>query len=754
VASNLTSRRVFFVSAAVTAAFLLFGSFIYLSQQKLLKRITGTKLAAVEVYSGVREKEEIARLYDRTASMSGTIAKLAAGQLQNSQSFNLTKDGMASTLEPFMDYAEIAAIEVTDKDDRAYASIWKSQNGIEFRADYAMPPAFREKYRLVVRTASMLGADTEGFVTVYVDDEAILAQAAQVKRELHAGAAAEIEVLKNHFRGLILPESFVLIGGVAFVVFASRAIGRSYRLVDAQRRELAVFNLQLEDKVRERTRELEAAVDENRQVNRDLHQSQDELMATISALRRKDEDMRHLAFHDALTGLPNRSLLLEQIALSIAVAARRGERRGIVFVDLDRFKSINDSLGHDIGDGLLKEVARRLSTCLRKSDIVGRLGGDEFLILLNDASTPDSYAHVAQLVGENLSMPLELGGTSVQIDASFGIACFPEDGESADELIRHADMAMYEAKTAGRGRFCFYQQSMTVASTERVKLEAELRGAIAHSELELFYQPKISLSTNAVIGVEALLRWRHPVRGLLLPGAFVPIAEATDLITPLGDWVLEEACRQSADWKARGVGAIKIAVNVSARQLQRGDLVDRVAALTGQFGILPSDLELELTESVFMANPQEVSRIFTSLRELGVVVAMDDFGTGYSSLAALRRLPIDVLKIDRSFVLNADRDEGDAEIVKMIIALARALKLDVVAEGVETEGQAAFLKVCGCPAAQGFLYARPAPAREIEKLLRSRASLSPSLVAAPPARSSARPQPSPEPVPGGCELTA
>jgi diguanylate cyclase (GGDEF)-like protein len=631
------------------------------------------------------------------------------------------KDGIASTLEPFMDYSEIAAVEVTDKNKRPYAAMWKSEGKKEFRIDYSMPPAFREKYRFVVRTPSITSGETQGFVSVYIDDQAIAEETATMKAGLHKAADIEIAMLSGHFRETRLPQLLVLLCGIAFVMYASHAIARSYRIIDAHRRELAAFNLQLEHKVRERTQELEAAALENLQINRDLRASQNELLITIDALRRKDDDLRHLAFHDALTDLPNRALLLDRMEQSIAVAQRQNEKRGIMFIDLDRFKAINDSLGHDAGDAMLKEVARRLKACLRNADTVARLGGDEFVVLLNDVTIPETYASVALKVISNLSLPMEFAGSVMQVGASVGLACFPHDGESAVELMKHADLAMYEAKSAGRGTFCFFQDSMTNASLQRLQLESELRHAISHNELELFYQPKIALASNQLCGVEALVRWRHPVRGLTPPMEFIPMAEATGLIAPLGDWVLEEACRQSAAWKAQGLGAIKIAVNISARQMHQGDLVERVLTLTRQHGISPSDLEFELTESVIMAKPQESARAFASLREIGVLIAMDDFGTGYSSLAYLRRLPIDVLKIDRSFVTNADRNESDAEIVRMIIALAQTLKLEVVAEGVETESQAAFLKACGCPTAQGYLYSKPQCAAELEKWLLERA---------------------------------
>jgi len=717
---NLTGRRVYWVSTALAAAFVLYGLFFYFSQQDLLKGITGAKLASVQVYAEEKAKEETGRLHNRAASMSATIAKLAARQLENSQAFNLMKDGIASTLEPFMDYSEIAAVEVTDKDKRPYAAVWKGEGGNEFRIDYSMPPAFREKYKFVVRTPAVAGGETQGFVSVYVDDQAISEQTAAMKDGLRKAADSEIAMLSDNFHRTLLPQVLVLLCGIGFVIYASHAIARSYEVIDTHRRELAAFNLQLEHKVRERTQELEDAALENLQINRDLRASQNELLVTIDALRRKDDDLRHLAFHDALTGLPNRALLLDRMEQSIAVAARQNEKRGIMFIDLDRFKSINDSLGHDTGDALLKEIARRLRACLRKADTVARIGGDEFVVLLNDVTVPETYASVAQKVISNLSLPMDLAGTTMQVGVSLGIACFPHDGESAVDLMKHADMAMYEAKSVGGGTYRFFQDSMTSASVQRLQLESELRHAISHGELQLFYQPKIALGSNELCGVEALVRWRHPVRGLIPPMEFIPMAEATGLIAPLGEWVLEEACRQSAVWKAQGMGTIKIAVNISVRQLQEGDLVERVSTLTRRYGISPADLEVELTESVIMANPQESARVFASLREIGVVVAMDDFGTGYSSLAYLRRLPIDVLKIDRSFVTSADQDESDGEIVKMIIALAQTLKLEVVAEGVETESQAAFLKACGCPTAQGYLYSKPQPAVDFEKWLRER----------------------------------
>ncbi len=717
-ALDLTGRRIRWVSAALATAFVLFGLFFHVSQQRLLDSITASKQAAVEVVSEAKAKEEVARMGARTAALSATIARLTAGQLENSQSFNLLKEGLAATLEPFMDYSEIAAIEVSDKSDRPYASMWRGSGRPEFRVDYSMPPAFREKYRMVVRTPAMTGSATQGYVTVFVDDQAISAQAAAMKEGLRKSADAEIEMLRSHFHGTLLPQLVVLLVGIGFVIFSSRVIARSYRVIDTHRHELEVFNTQLEHKVRERTQELEEAALQNMQINRELRASQSELLLTVDALRRKDEDLRHLAFHDALTGLPNRALLLDRIEQSIEVAARQGEKRGLMFIDLDRFKSINDTIGHDAGDALLKELAQRLKATLRKADTVARIGGDEFVVLLADAAAAENYATVAQKLIDIVCQPMDFGGTTLQVGASVGIACFPQDGNTAFELMKRADMAMYEVKTSGRGGFSFFQEALTSASVKRLQMEAELRQAIANGELELHYQPKVSLDSSEISGVEALVRWRHPQRGLVSPMDFIPVAEATGLIVPLGDWVIAEACRQSAVWKRTLGHSVKIAVNISARQMQQGNLVERVSALVAQHGLQPSDLQVELTESVIMASPVESTRVLSALRAMGVVVGIDDFGTGYSSLAYLSRLPIDVLKIDRSFVANAGQDENDAEIVKMIIALAQTLRLDLIAEGVETRAQAAFLQANGCHMVQGYLYARPQRAAELEGMLR------------------------------------
>lgn len=437
----------------------------------------------------------------------------------------------------------------------------------------------------------------------------------------------------------------------------------------------------------------------------------------ITESRRKDEHIRHLAFHDALTGLPNRTLLLDRLQHSIEFSSREPIHLGLMFIDLDKFKSVNDALGHNIGDKLLQEVARRLGRCVRESDTIARMGGDEFVVLMEHGEGMDGYAMVASKIIAMLSEPMDIAGHVVQVSASVGIACFPEDGSNALDLMKHADIAMYSAKSSGRNTYHFFQSSMTEKAIKRLRLEMELRQAISDRQLELFYQPKIELSTNRPCGMEALVRWRHPSLGLIPPIDFIPIAEESGLIIPLGDWVLEEACRQIGAWQSSGLPPCRIAVNISARQLHEGDLVERIEQLTQLYGIPPSTLEIELTESVIMSRPGDVIDLFKRLRKLGVTIAMDDFGTGYSSLAYLRRLPIDVLKIDRSFVSDVEHNEDGAQIVKTILSLAHALGIKIVAEGIETPPQADFLRAGGCTLGQGYLYAKPMPAGELEAWL-------------------------------------
>ncbi|GGC05894.1 hypothetical protein GCM10011352_35130 [Marinobacterium zhoushanense] len=436
----------------------------------------------------------------------------------------------------------------------------------------------------------------------------------------------------------------------------------------------------------------------------------------ITEIRRKDEHIQHLAFHDALTGLPNRELLLERLGQALGRSFREAQRLSVTFIDLDRFKGINDALGHDVGDNLLQQVGDRIRRCLRSTDTVARVGGDEFLVLMENLTSARDCATKAQQLLDEIARPINLPGYKLEISASMGMAFYPEDSDKPLELMKRADMAMYAAKAAGGNTYRFFRQEMLERTTRRLTLEIDLRRAIANSELELHYQPKIDLNSGGLTGVEALLRWRHPLHGMQAPGEFIPLAEENSLICDIGIWVIEEACRQSAKWRSRGLD-FRIAVNISARQLESGDLYQQLCSLAHLHGTTPAQLELELTESSLMENPEGVTGQLNQLRQAGVRIAVDDFGTGYSSLAYLRRLPIDILKIDRSFVSDAIADEEDAQIIKTILALGQSLKLAVVAEGVESRSQAELLQTLGCDQVQGYLYARPMPAAELEDWL-------------------------------------
>lgn len=430
----------------------------------------------------------------------------------------------------------------------------------------------------------------------------------------------------------------------------------------------------------------------------------------ITESRRKDEHIRHLAFHDPLTGLPNRALFLDRLRHAIGRARRNGGSLAVTFIDLDGFKSVNDSLGHNVGDELLKEVATRIRARLRRDvDTVARLGGDEFVILMEELRETGHCASLADEIIADIGKPVEVCGHVMRVGASMGMAFFPEDGDDALELMQRADTAMYAAKAAGKGSYRFFQSAMLEEVNRRLDMETALRAAVDAGELVLHYQPKVCLTDGRLLGVEALVRWNHPQRGQLLPDEFISMAEETGIIDRLGHWVLGEACRQAAVWRDGGT-IIPIAVNVSARQLGSDGLVDTVAGLLAQHRLPGMALQIELTETALMANPHRATAVLGRLRDMGLAIAIDDFGTGYSSLSRLRQLPIDLIKIDRGFVANSDHDEKDARMVRIVVAMGQALGLDVVAEGVESETQASLLKDSGCIACQGFLFAEPKPA--------------------------------------------
>jgi len=441
-----------------------------------------------------------------------------------------------------------------------------------------------------------------------------------------------------------------------------------------------------------------------------------------AALQRIESENRlaYLAQFDPLTGLANRTLLADRFSQMIAQARRHGTPLAVLFIDLDSFKTVNDTLGHAGGDELLKEVALRLQATVREGDTVARISGDEFAIVLADMAQLEDAALVAQKVIDGLAATVDVSGKEVFVTASVGIAVFPSDGADADTLIDAADAAMYRAKESGRNTFEFFTADISQRSRARAHMSAELRRALEREEFALVYQPKIDLATREATGAEALLRWKHPARGLVSPAEFIPVLEETGLIVPVGDWVLRRACADLKAWQAAGLSVGPVAVNLSARQFRRGDLDSHIKALVAGVGVQPDLIELEITESQLMHDPDHAIRMMRALRDAGMRIAIDDFGTGYSSLAYLHRFPVSALKIDRSFVKDMTKGKDGATIVRTIIELAHSLAFTVVAEGVETEEQANALGLLRCEYAQGFLFAKPMPAEDYAKLLPKR----------------------------------
>ncbi|MBU3070748.1 EAL domain-containing protein [Aestuariicella sp. G3-2] len=436
------------------------------------------------------------------------------------------------------------------------------------------------------------------------------------------------------------------------------------------------------------------------------------------ALRDQQSRLNYMAFHDSLTSLPNRALFYDRINHGLARARRSGNRLALMLLDLDRFKYINDSLGHDAGDLFLKALSKRLEENVRDMDTVARLGGDEFVLVLEGVHSDDDIAFVARKVLASVANPINVMEHEISTTASIGISVFPQDGDEADSLLKHADIAMYKAKEAGKDNFKFYADGMSASAVNFLLLENDLRRAIDTDQLLLYYQPQFDLQTGSLLGMEALVRWEHPERGLVSPAHFIPLAEETDLIVHLGDWVLRAACQQQKIWLREGKYSQKVSVNLSPRQLRERSFTKRVAEILRETGLPARYLELEITESSAMEHAGQTINMMNELNAMGVSLAIDDFGTGYSSLAYLKRFPIQKLKIDRSFINDIATDQNDAAIAKSIINLAHNMALNVVAEGVEYEDQAEWLRQQGCDMVQGFLYAKPMSAALLGQHLR------------------------------------
>jgi len=459
-----------------------------------------------------------------------------------------------------------------------------------------------------------------------------------------------------------------------------------------------------------------------------LSRRNEELNRAVKEVTETKNRLRQLAYYDSLTALPNRRLFTEQLDLLLRLAKRNKEMIALLFLDLDNFKRINDSLGHSSGDLLLREIAKRLTRCVRESDLVAhyveprspidvsRLGGDEFTVVLNQLDRAESAGLVARRLLDMLSQPITIEGHEMVITPSIGIAVAPDDADTIEGLLKAADTAMYHAKTSGKNKFMYYSSSMDAAGVERLKLETELRRALERKELVLYYQPQVDTVTGNVVGAEALMRWPHPDMGMIPPFKFIPLAEEMGLIGALGEWGLEEACRQMVELQASGLELPQVSVNVSALQFNQS-FIKRVSDVLHATGLHPRRLQLELTEGIMMDDKDATLRALTHLKELGVQLSIDDFGTGYSSLSYLSRFPLDELKIDRSFVIDFNKSENDASLVIAIIAMARSLRLDLVAEGVETPEQYHFLRTHRANVIQGYLFSKPVPLGEFKALL-------------------------------------
>ncbi len=446
------------------------------------------------------------------------------------------------------------------------------------------------------------------------------------------------------------------------------------------------------------------------------------IMRDITEKKEAEETIRYQAFHDTLTGLSNRDGLHEKFSLTLLNAQRDGHKLALIFLDLDRFKFINDTLGHSIGDLILKEIADRLSNAVRKNDVVARLGGDEFILLLSKVDDAEDVMKVAQKVLHSVEPVIRLQNQSLHVSASLGISVYPEDGEDINALLKNADVALYRAKEAGRNRYQFYNTDMNLKSVERLSLEQGLRIAVSESQLEMVYQPYVEINSGKIMGVEALVRWNHPTLGVICPSDFIPLAEETGLISSIGQWILKTVCTQGQKWHREGLN-IFLSVNLSAKQFAEEKIVDNIIRVLEETKYNPNYLELEITESIAMENIARTSSKLEKLKQSGVSISIDDFGTGYSSLNYLKRFPVHKLKIDKSFISHSMKNSQDQAIVKAIISLGESLGLTVCAEGIETKGQWEMLSRMGCDLAQGYLISRPLKASGLTTWLKTKGQL-------------------------------
>jgi diguanylate cyclase (GGDEF)-like protein/PAS domain S-box-containing protein len=443
------------------------------------------------------------------------------------------------------------------------------------------------------------------------------------------------------------------------------------------------------------------------------------VFSDISSIKQAQDKLEYTAHHDALTGLPNRLLFRDRMEQALAVSRRSHEGVALLFIDLDRFKLINDTLGHEAGDLLLQAVAQRLTACMREEDTVARMGGDEFVVIQKGVARPEDAVLLAARMLAAVSRPLTIAGHEIVVSLSVGISLYPQDGDNASTLLKHADAAMYRAKEKGRNGYQYYSDEMSQAGVERLELESDLCQALERGELRVHYQPQVELASGHIVGAEALVRWQHATRGMISPAVFIPMAEDNGMIGPIGEWVLETACADARAWQLAGLPPLRVAVNVSGRQIGNDHVVDKVAAALEHSGLAPEWLEIEVTESVVMQDAARAISTLSALREMGVTLAIDDFGTGYSSLSYLKRFPVHKLKIDKSFIDGLEGSPDDAAIAMAIIVMAHSLRHTVIAEGVETAAQVEVLRAYGCDEMQGYHFSRPLPAEDFAALLRT-----------------------------------
>ncbi|NRS50552.1 bifunctional diguanylate cyclase/phosphodiesterase [Brevibacillus sp. HB2.2] len=436
----------------------------------------------------------------------------------------------------------------------------------------------------------------------------------------------------------------------------------------------------------------------------------------VTDRKQSEETIHHLAYHDALTDLPNRRMYVQQLSKEMMQAKRFQSSLAVLFLDLDRFKDVNDSFGHDVGDMLLIEASKRLQACLKPGDVVARLGGDEFTIMQNQLLDRNEATALAEQIMYQLQRPFELDGHVFNVSCSIGIALYPQDGDNPEDLLKRADTALYTVKSRGKNGYDFFDPTMESKSLERILMENEMRKAIEQEQFQIYYQPKIDIATSAMTGMEALVRWVHPELGIIPPNRFIPIAEETGMILALGEWILKQACKQNKNWHDQGY-TLKVSVNLSARQIYQKDLVEMIKDILQETKLSPHWLELEITESIFV-KMEEATAVLQQIRDIGIQISIDDFGTGYSSFSYIKSLPVDTIKIDASFIRDIHHNQESQAIVKAIVTIAQSLNMNVIAEGIELHDQVAALKENGCDHGQGYLFSKPLPTDDFDQLLR------------------------------------